>query len=151
MRARPLGMVGRSSVPWCRRLIATRATNPGAEVDRATTKIIGQLRAPIANVERFRTRKATLMHAVNQINSLYFFPHKLSFAPGTVDAATGRYGGWLPSDHGSVARRWEQPASAFLLPTQGIPRSEPLQSDREATGFDRVDDATPIAPPSSER
>lgn len=38
MRARPLGMVGRSSVPWCRRLIATRATNPGAEVDRATTK-----------------------------------------------------------------------------------------------------------------
>ncbi|SEI91399.1 hypothetical protein [Frateuria terrea] len=91
------------------------------------------------------------MNAVNQINSLYFFPHKLSFSPVAADAATGRYGGWLPPDHGSVTRRWEQPASAFLLPVQGISRSEPLQSDREATGFDRVDDATPIDPPSSER
>lgn len=77
------------------------------------------------------------MYALNQTNLLYFFPHKLSFAPPGAETERDH---WLLRDQGSVGWRWAHPTSAYLLPARGITRPEQVELDRQAKEFDRVDD-----------
>lgn len=44
------------------------------------------------------------MYALNQTNALYFFPHRISFAPHPVEAE--RYHRWAPRCLGSAAMQW---------------------------------------------
>lgn len=89
------------------------------------------------------------MYALNQTNSLYFFPHKLSFASPKVELERGH---WLFRSHGSVGWRWPHSASAYVLPARGITPREQLEWDCQAEEFDRTDDdGMPLSPGQNER
>jgi hypothetical protein len=50
------------------------------------------------------------MYALNPTNSLYFYPHKLSFSPVLKTADNDRRNRWFPGYDVSVAWPWAQPA-----------------------------------------
>ena len=86
------------------------------------------------------------MYALNQTNSLYFFPHTLSFAPPKAEMERDH---WLLRNHGSAGWRWVHPISAHRLPARGNIRTEQAELDRHAKEFDRMDDDG--APPRSQQ
>ncbi len=81
--------------------------------------------------------KATLMYTINQTNSLYFFPHKLTFVPIQIATDSERRNRWFPGSDASVVLSRVQ-SQGQSTPATSTATPSKVQSDQQAAGDDRV-------------
>jgi hypothetical protein len=80
------------------------------------------------------------MYAVNQTNSLYFYPHKLSFAPFLKTAERDQHNRWLLGYTVSVSSPRAQSQRECGPPMLTADPSGPLDRGNQDIEADRMDD-----------
>ena len=90
--------------------------------------------------------KATLMYTINPTNSLYFFPHKITFEPLQKATDSEKRNRWFPgSDASVVLSRVQSKAQSSSAPITATPPK--VESDRQAVSENPVTAAIDITLP----
>lgn len=84
------------------------------------------------------------MYNPNQINSLYFYPHTLHFAPVTDAVDSEQRNRWFPSYKASAARpQGKTPlAETSRVPARKLQNSDKLRQEMDDARMD--DDGAPV-------
>lgn len=83
-----------------------------------------------------RCSKANSMYTINETNSLYFFPHKLTFEPLQEATDSEKRNRWFPGSDASVVQSRIQ---SLRQPSLRVTKIEPSKIDDDNRGIEGGD------------